>query len=89
MCKYQDEVEFNQHRWAGAFITYTLNGMFGGKLDNFENWCNNLGMFSHKKKTIIKIDKEEEIAKANNTFESMFLSTSWDTDLPTENIPSE
>jgi hypothetical protein len=77
-CKYQDEIDFNQNKWTGAFVTFFLNGMFGGEKDNFEKWSNSLGMFSHKKKTVIHIDKEKEISKANSVFEEMFLSNKWD-----------
>ena len=62
--------------------------MFGGKVDNFEKWQNSLGMISHKKKSIINIDKEKEIQQAETNFEALFLSDGWDSP-DYNNIPSE
>lgn len=79
-CVFEQEQEFNQNRWTGAWVSYQLARYFGDCKDSYEKWCSGLGMFQPKKKknTNIIIDKQAEIDKANISFMENFLSNKWD-----------
>ena len=77
-CVHEQKMESNNFKWGAAFIVWNLANMFSdGKSEaiSFESICDNIGMFSYKKKTTTKLTAEAVLTdkeKAYNAIKNVF-----------------